>query len=45
MERESTEVKVTQKIWKKEETLTKKMKGSLNEMHTQTHGIEMYQRS
>ena len=34
VERESTEVPITQKLEKKEETLTKKMKRSLDERHS-----------
>ena len=35
--KESTKVQITQKIGKKEETLTEKMKRSPDERHTQTH--------
>ena len=36
--KESTEVRLTQKIGKKEGTLTEKMKRSPDKRHTQTHG-------
>ena len=45
--KESTEVWITQKEEKKEETLTEKMKRSPDERYTQTHGslTEMFPQS
>jgi hypothetical protein len=37
MERESTKVRISQKLAKKEETLIEKIKRSLDERHTKTH--------